>query len=68
MLMGGLDLVDKEYNGNFLFVTYNTRGLQIFQGAGVRKFNRRAFDRKKSMIYSYNDEFGDGLFKQLTGQ
>ena len=68
MLMGGLDLVDKEYNGNFLFVTYNTQGLQVFQGAGVRKFNRRAFDRKKNMVYAYNDQFADGLLKQLTGQ
>ena len=68
MLMGGLDLVDKEYNGNFLFVTYKTQGLQVFQGAGVRKFNRRAFERKKSMVYAYNDEFADGLFKQLAGQ
>jgi hypothetical protein len=68
MLMGGLDLVDKEYNGNFLFVTYKTQGLQVFQGAGVRKFNRRAFERKKNQIYDYNDQFADGLFKQLTGQ
>ncbi len=68
MLMGGLDLVDKEYNGNFLFVTYKAQGLQIFQGAGVRKFNRRAFDRKKNEMYSYNDQFADGLFKQLVGK
>ncbi|WP_353742017.1 hypothetical protein WHX55_02970 [Pseudomonas fluorescens] len=68
MLMGGLDLVDKEYNGNFLFVTYKTQGVQIFQGAGVREFNRRAFERKKNTIYEYNDQFADGLFKQLTGQ
>jgi hypothetical protein len=68
MLMGGLDLVDKEYNGNFLFVTYKTQGLRVFQGAGVRNFNRRAFERKKNMMYAYNDQFADGLFKQLTGQ
>jgi hypothetical protein len=68
MLMGGLDLVDKEYNGNFLFVTYKTQGLRVFQGAGVRNFNRRAFERKKNMMYDYNDQFADGLFKQLTGQ
>ena len=68
MLMGGLDLVDKEYNGNFLFVTYKTQGLQIFQGAGVRNFNRRAFERKKNEIYAYNDQFADGLFKQLAGK
>ncbi|WP_223462761.1 MULTISPECIES: hypothetical protein [unclassified Pseudomonas] len=68
MLLGGLDLVDKEYNGDFLFVTYKTQGLQIFQGAGVRKFNRRAFERKKNMVYAYNDQFADGLFKQLTDQ
>lgn len=68
MLMGGLDLVDKEYNGNFLFVTYKTQGVRIFQGAGVREFNRRAFERKKNMMYEYNDQFADGLFKQLTGQ
>lgn len=68
MLMGGVDLVDKEYNGNFLFVTYKTKGLQVFQGAGVRRFNRRAFERMKEMIYAYNDQFADGLFKQLTGK
>lgn len=66
MLMGGLDLVDKQYNGNFLLVSYNTEGLQVFQGAGVRKFNRRAFERKKNKLYEYNDQFADGLFKQLT--
>ena len=68
MLMGGLDLVDKEYNGDFLFVTYKTQGLQIFQGAGVRNFNRRAFERKKNEMYTYNDQFADGLFKQLAGK
>lgn len=68
MLMGGLDLVDKEYNGNFLFVTYKTQGLQLFQGAGVRNFNRRSFERMKNKMYAYNDKFADGLFKQLTGQ
>lgn len=68
MLMGGLDLVDKEYNGNFLFVTYKTQGLQIFQGAGVRKFNRRAFKRMKDKLHAYIDQFADGLFKQVAGQ
>ncbi|WP_223447717.1 MULTISPECIES: hypothetical protein [Pseudomonas] len=67
MLMGGLDLVDKDYNGNFLFVTYKTQGVQIFQGAGVRNFNRRSFERVKNTIYAYNDEYADGLFKQLIG-
>lgn len=68
MLTGGLDLVDKEYNGNFLFVTYKTQGLKIFQAAGVRKFNRRAFDRKRNMVYAYNDKNADGLFKKVTGE
>lgn len=68
MLMGGLDLVDKAYDGNFLFVTYKTQGVQIFQGAGVRTFNRSSFERKKNEIYAYNNNFAAGLFKQLTGQ
>jgi hypothetical protein len=68
MLLGGLDLVDKDFDGNFLFVTYKTEGIQLFQAAGVRKFNRRAFERKKAMMYTYIDQFGDDLFKKLTEQ
>lgn len=68
MLLGGLDLVDKEYNGDFLFISYKSEGLQVFQAAGVRSFNKRMFDRKKQMIYDYIDQFSDDLYKELTGQ
>lgn len=68
MVMGGLDVVSKNYDGNFLFFTFKTQGLNIFQAAGVRKFNKRAFDRKRQLVYNYIDQFGDDLFKQLTGQ
>ncbi|EJM80864.1 hypothetical protein PMI34_05392 [Pseudomonas sp. GM74] len=66
MVMGGLDVYSKNYNGNFLFITINTEGVQLFQAAGIRKFNRRAFDRKRQQVYSYIDKFGDDLFKKLT--
>lgn len=66
MVMGGLDVYSKNYNGNFLFITINTEGVHLFQAAGVRKFNKRAFDRKRQQVYSYIDQFGDDLFKKLT--
>ena len=66
MVMGGLDVYSKDYNGDFLFFTFNTQGVHFFQAAGVRKFNKRAFDRKRQQVYSYIDAFGDGLFKKLV--
>lgn len=67
MVMGGMDVYSKHYNGNFLFFTFNTQGVHLFQAAGVRKFNKRAFDRKRQQVYNYIDQFGDGLFKKLAG-
>ncbi|RKS21243.1 hypothetical protein BJ917_3174 [Pseudomonas sp. WPR_5_2] len=67
MVMGGLDVYSKHYNGDFLFFTFNTQGVHLFQAAGIRKFNKRAFDRKRQQVYSYIDQFGDGLFKKLAG-
>lgn len=66
MIMGGLDVYSKNYNGDFLFFTFNTEGVHSFQAAGVRKFNKRAFDRKRQLVYNYIDQFGDDLFKKLT--
>ncbi|MVV51410.1 hypothetical protein EJA72_24675 [Pseudomonas sp. PB120] len=68
MVTGGLDIVSKDYDGHFLFFTFKTDGLNIFQAAGVRKFNKRVFDRKRHLIYNYIDQFGDALFKKLTGK
>lgn len=67
MVMGAMDVYSKNYNGNFLFFTFNTEGVQVFQAAGTRKFNKRMFDRKRQQIYDYIDQFGDNLFKKLTG-
>ncbi|MDZ5435227.1 hypothetical protein T3H00_21500 [Pseudomonas fluorescens] len=67
MVMGGLDVYSKQYDGDFLFFTFNTQGVHLFQAAGIRKFNRRAFDRKRQQVYSYIDQFGDELFKKLVG-
>lgn len=68
MVLGGLDLIDKSYDGDFLFVSFKTEGVQLFQAAGIRKFNRRMFDRKKNAVYAYIDRFGDDLFKKITSQ
>lgn len=67
MVMGGLDVYSNHYDGNFLFFTFNTQGVHLFQAAGIRKFNKRAFDRKRQQVYGYIDQFGDGLFKKLAG-
>ncbi|VVO21734.1 hypothetical protein [Pseudomonas fluorescens] len=68
LVLGGLDLIDKKYDGNFLFVSFQSEGVQLFQAAGVRNFNRRMFERKKQKVYDYIDQFGDDLFKKLTSQ
>lgn len=68
MVLGGLDLVDKNYDGDFLFVRFQTEGVQLFQAAGIRKFNRRMFDRQKQKVYAYLEQFGDDLIKKLTGE
>lgn len=68
MATAGLDIVSKDYDGHFLFFTFKTNGLNIFQVAGVRKFNKRVFDRKRHLIYNYIDQFSDALFKKLTGK
>jgi hypothetical protein len=57
----------KDYDGDFLFFTFKTEGVHLFQAAGIRKFNKRAFDRKRQQVYSYIDQFGDDLFKKITG-
>jgi|GEM_PF-1706177 len=66
MVMGGLDVFSKDYDGDFLFFTFKTEGVHLFQAAGVRKFNKRAFDRKRQQVYSYIDQFADDLFKKIT--
>ncbi|APC16084.1 hypothetical protein BLL42_10220 [Pseudomonas frederiksbergensis] len=67
MVMGGLDVFSKDYDGDFLFFTFKTEGVHLFQAAGIRKFNKRAFDRKRQQVYNYIDQFGDGLFKKIAG-
>ncbi|ROM96078.1 hypothetical protein [Pseudomonas brassicacearum] len=67
MVMGGLDVFSKDYDGEFLFFTFKTEGVHLFQAAGIRKFNKRAFDRKRQQVYNYIGQFGDDLFKKITG-
>lgn len=67
MVMGGLDVYSKNYRGNFLFFTFNTAGVRIFQAAGLRHFNRRAYERKRNEIEAYVDQFGADLFAKLVG-
>lgn len=68
MVMGGMDVYSKNFDGNFLFFTFNTQGVHIFQTAGIRKFNKRAFDRKRQKVYDFLDLHDDGLFKKITGK
>ncbi|MBD9442460.1 hypothetical protein [Pseudomonas sp. PDM04] len=67
MVMGGLDVYSRNYRGNFLFFNFNTAGVHVFQAAGVRNFNRRAYERKRTEIEAYVDNFGQDLFKKLVG-
>lgn len=68
MIMGGLDVYSKNFDGDFLFFTLNVEGIHLFQAAGIRKFNKRAFSRKRQMVYDFIDQNDDGLFKKLTGK
>jgi hypothetical protein len=68
MVLGGLDVVDKKFDGDFLFVSIKTAGVKMFRAAGVRKFNKRVFERKKDKIYDYIDRFTDDLITKLTSQ
>jgi hypothetical protein len=67
MVMGGLDVYSKNFDGDFLFFTFNTEGVHLFQAAGIRKFNKRAFNRKRQKVYDFIDRHDDGTFKKLTG-
>lgn len=67
MVMGAVDVYSKNFDGDYLFFTFNTEGIHLFQSAAIRKFNKRAFGRKRQMVYDFIDQNDDGLFKKLTG-
>lgn len=67
MVMGGLDVYSRNFDGNFLFFTFNTQGVHLFQAAGIRNFNKRAYERKRQEIEDYVDNFSKDMFKKLIG-
>lgn len=67
MVMGGLDVYSTDYKGNFLFFTFRTQGVHIFQAAGVRNFNKPRFERRRKSIEDTITEYEDKLLKKLIG-